>query len=221
MAQRHLVALAIVVMVGGWPSHATAQPPQLSAPKTVQEWLLREHRFLRRYLVVVQQATHDYMYDYKTPTLLMPVAIDLFTGYVAPIHEMEQGMLYETLRPHLTSEDQLQTRHLLEVEQREQVDSVKSWQRELVQVEQGKRKLSQVATDTIDYFGRLVNRHLVLQEERLFPLLDLLTPAEQAKILKDLEQLERSQFGPKWRARYEQLLTYIEGEIKAIAGRIW
>lgn len=62
-------------------------------------------------------------------------------------------MLYETLRPHLTSEEQLQTLHLLEVEQREQVDSVKSWQRELVQVERGKRTLSEVATDTIDYLG--------------------------------------------------------------------
>lgn len=193
-----------------------------SPPKTVQEWLLREHRFLRRYLVVVQQAAHDYMYGYKTPTLLMPVAIDLFTGYVAPIHEMERGVLYETLRPHLTTGDQLQTLHLLEVEQREQVGSVQSWQRELDQVERGKRKLSEVATDTIDYLGRLINRHLVLQEERLFPLLELLSPAEHTKLLNTLAQIEQSQLGgSRWRLRYEQLLSAIEQEIQAITGRIW
>ncbi len=64
-------------------SVAEAQQAQDTSPKTVQEWLMREHRFLRCYLAVVQQATHDYMYDYKTPALLIPVTIDLFTGYVA------------------------------------------------------------------------------------------------------------------------------------------
>lgn len=210
-----LFAIGVMVVI---PSQISAEPKNAD-PHTVFQWLQREHGFLHRYLAVVNQATHDYSYGYRTPRLLMPVTIDLFTGYRAWLHEAEDRCIYPALANHL-NEEQKQGIRLLRAEEDEEAGSVKSWQRQLIQYEAGKKKLTGLA-DTIDYLGRLINRHIVLQEQRVFPLLDQLTPKEQATILKQLNAFERETLGATGRSRYEQLLSYIEGEIKAIARRVW
>ena len=211
------VAILAAVVLGAVP--AVCEQATVSAPQTVLEWLQQEHRFLRRYLAVVQQATHDYSYGYQTSNLLMPVAIDLFTGYVAFLHEAEERFLYPALLPDTSPEQQRDLR-LIETDQKEESGSVQAWQQSLEQYEAGRKKLADVV-EPIDYLGRMLNRHIVLQEERLFPLLDLLTPQEQVLILKQMDALEHEVIGASDRSRYEQLLLYIEGEIKRIAGRIW
>ena len=67
----------------------------------------------------------------------------------------------------------------------------------------------------------MINRHLVLQEERVLPFVELLTSEEQVSLLKQIEHFERDELGANGRVRYEQWLTYIEGRIKAVAGRVW
>ena len=109
---------------------------------------------------------------------------------------------------------------LIETDQDEETGTVKSWRQQLEQYAAGRKKITEVAA-TIDYLGRMINRHLVLQEERVFPVLDTLSPAEQAAALKGIKTLEQAQLGASGRARYEQLLAYIEGQIKAIATRVW
>lgn len=208
--------LAVLTALAFQTIPAHAEDP---APQTVGAWLGREHRFLHRYLAVVQQATHDYSYGYKTPVLLMPVTIDLFTGYVARIHDGESRFLYPAIRDHMTSEQQ-KGLHLIEVEQEEEVGTVKSWQNMLEQLQTGQKTITEVA-DAIDYLGRLLNRHIVLQEQSVFPAVDTLTAKEQAAIVKSLEAFEREALGVSGRADYERLLAAIEAQIKAIAGRIW
>ena len=210
--------ILVTSLIIGISSAAFAQIQTVS-PHTVREWLEREHQFLHRYLAVVQQATHDYAYEYKTPALLMPVAMDLFTGYVAYLHDAEERFLYPVLRAHMTPEQQHDL-WLIQADQQEESGTVKGWQQDLVQYDAGRKKLTKVA-DTIDYLGRMINRHLVLQEQHVFPILDALTPKEQATILKEIGQLEQEVVGASGRARYEVLLSGIEGQIKAIAGRIW
>ena len=216
MAQRPL-GILILAFVMLSPMAGSAQ--EADSPQTLRAWLEREHRFLHRYLAVVQQATHDYSYGYRTPALLMPVTIDLFTGYVAWLHEGEQRFLYPALWNGM-NEEQQQGIRLLQTEEEEEAGSIKSWQQQLLQYEAGKKKLTEVA-DTIDYLGRLINRHLVLQENRIFPVLDQLAPTEQTPVLKRLSAFEQERLGRSGRARYEQLLAYIEEEIKAVAGRVW
>lgn len=190
-------------------------PPQ----RTVFEWLDGEHQFLRRYLAVVNQAAHDYGYGYQTPPEMMPVTMDFFTGYVAWLHEAESRVLYPVLRAHMTPEQQQDLR-LIETDQEEENGTVKSWQQRLVQYEAGSRKMADVV-ETIDYLGRMINRHIVLQEERVFPVLGLLSPAEQTAVLKGIMGVEREVLGVAGRAPYERLLSYIEGRIHNLAGRIW
>ena len=192
--------------------------PHASVPTTAQEWLVNQHRVFRRYLAVVRQAVHDYRYGYQTPALLMPVAMDLFTGYVAHIHTMEEQALYPVIRPHLTAPQQ-HVLWLIEDEQHSERETVKQWQRQLLALEPGK-DLAQV-TETIDYLGQLVNRHLVLQEEHLLPLLETLTSEEHAAVLEGVAGYERETFGPLGRERYEELLAWIEEQIKALSGRVW
>ena len=211
--------ILVASLVIGISSAVFAQTQTASPHHTVREWLEREHQFLRRYLAVVQQATHDYAYEYKTPALLMPVAMDLFTGYVAYLHDAEERFLYPVLRAHMTPEQQRDL-SLIETDEQEESGTVKGWQQDLVQYDAGRKKLTQVA-DTIDYLGRMINRHLVLQEQHVFPILDALTPKEQSAILSDIDQFERDTLGASGRVRHEELLSGIEGQIKAIAGRIW
>ncbi|MBI3996563.1 MAG: hypothetical protein HY352_02780 [Candidatus Omnitrophica bacterium] len=190
-----------------------------SAPRTVREWLEQEHRFFHRYLAIVRQATHDYSYGYKTPPLLMPAAMDVFTGYVAYIHDEETRFLYPVLLRYLTPEQQDALR-LIQIDQDKEAGTVRLWQQDLTQYEAGHKKLPQVA-DTIDYLVRMLNRHIVLQEQHVFPVLDMLTPAEQTTVLKHMRAFEKEAFGANGRAQYEQLLSAIEGQIKALGGRIW
>ncbi len=212
-------SLIVIMMMAAVAVPAAGEETPTASPQTVLEWLQQEHRFLRRYLAVVQQAAHDYSYGYQTPKLLMPIAIDLFTGYVAVIHEAEEAILYPALRQHMNDEQQ-RGLWLVENDQREESDTVKAWQREMAQYEAGRKKITEVA-DTIDYLARMVNRHLVLQEERVVPYLELLSSKEQAAVLKGIQRLERERVGSTGRLRYEQLLTSIEQDIKRVAGRIW
>ncbi|MBI2104497.1 MAG: hemerythrin domain-containing protein [Candidatus Omnitrophica bacterium] len=191
-------------------------PPPVTAG--VFDWLEREHGFLRRYLAVVRQAGHDYRYNYQTPVLLMPVALDLFTGFVAHHHLMEERALYPVLRSHMTAE-QLNILTLIEHDQQTERETIMRWQRELARLQPG-AKLDAVV-DQIDYLGQMINRHLVLQEERVYPVLETLALKEQAAILDAVTAAEREDFGAEGRQRYEQLLAYIEGEIKRLAGRVW
>lgn len=189
------------------------------APQSVWEWMATEHRFLQRYLAVIRQASHDYRYDYKTPALLMPVAMDLFTGYVAHVHAIEEQCLYPVLRPHLATELQQKHLALIESDQRSEGETAKRWAEQLAQHVDGEKWA--VEAETIDYLGQLVNRHLVLQEKHLFPALETLTPEEQAVILANVANYEQQAFGTDGRERNQQLLDYIEEQIKLIAGRIW
>ena len=194
---------------------STAEAP----PETVYAWLQREHEFLRRYLAIVRQAAHDYAYGYQTPTLLIPVTMDLFTGYVVTLHDAEEQALYPALRVHMTAEQQ-QGLRLVEEDQKEESGTVKQWERELQQYAEGHTSLSEVG-ETIDYLARMINRHLVLQEERVLPFLNALSPSEQKELLARLDTLMRRELGARGRTPYERWLAYLEGQIKAVATRVW
>lgn len=214
-------AVPVAVCLAVPPAFAAEQRPPTPSPppaERVYDWLEREHGFLRRYLAVVRQAGHDYRYGYQTPSLLMPVALDLFTGYVVHHHLMEERALYPVLRSHMTA-DQQKILALIEHDQQAERETVKGWQQELARLQPG-AKLDAVV-DAIDYLGQMINRHLVLQEERVYPVLETLAPKEQAEVLNGISRYEREAFGPAGRQRYEQLLAYIEEEIKRLAGRIW
>ena len=211
-------AIAIMGLVGVGSPEAAQQESHEPALLTVHDWLEREHRFLRRYLGVVRQAGHDYRYNYKTPELLLPVAIDLFTGCVAHNHAMEERFLYPVLRPHL-ADDQKKILDLILHDQQTESETVKAWMREVA--DDASRTRLQDVVDRIDYLGQLINRHIVLHEERLYPVLEALTSKEQAEILRQIAAYEQGVFGPTGRRRYEQLLTFIEEQIDAVAGRIW
>ena len=191
-------------------------PPPVSA--RVHDWLEREHGFLRRYLAVVRQAGHDYRYGYQTPALLMPVAIDLFTGYVVHHHLREEQALYPVLRSHMTA-DQQKMLALIEHDQQTERETVKRWQQELARLQPGAKM--DAVVEEIDYLAQMINRHLVFQEEKVYPTLETLAAAEQAAILEAIGAAERETFGATGRRRYEQLLAYIEEEIKHLAGRVW
>ncbi|MBI3330663.1 MAG: hemerythrin domain-containing protein [Candidatus Omnitrophica bacterium] len=213
----HFVAAALIVWLAvGSPAAAQQEPPPASA--RVFDWLEREHGFLRRYLALVRQAEHDYRYGYQTPALLMPVAIDLFTGYVVHHHLGEEQALYPVLRSRMRA-DQQKTLSLIEHDQQTERETVKRWQQQLDRLQPG-AKLDAVV-DEIDYLAQMVNRHLVFQEEKVYPALETLAPTEQAAILEAIAAAEREAFGATGRQRYEQLLAYIEGEVKRLAGRIW
>lgn len=213
---RAITTLWCVLMVAGGAASQAAEEP---FPGTLKGWFSREHRFLQRYLAVVNQTAHDYSYDYKTPTLLLPIAIDLFTGYVAVIHEAEERVIYPALQEHADPEQQRGVQLIL-TGQREESDSVKSWQQVVEFYGRGQRKAADIV-EPIDYLGRMINRHIVLQEKWLFPLLGQVSPKGQATLLKRLRAFEDDRLGAGGRARYEQLLAYIEEQIKGIAGRVW
>lgn len=196
-----------------------AKPAGPSASSTaIFNWIARENSFMRRYLAVVRQASHDYRYDYATPTLLMPIAMDLFTGYVARIHAIEEEALYPAFRAHMDDE-RVKLLELMVHDQHSESKTVKAWQSKLAALKPG-AKLTDVA-ERIDYLGQLLNRHLVFQENQLVPLIEQLTPQEQAAVLTQIAEAERRAFGRSEQQRYEQLLAYMELAIRDFGGRVW
>ena len=229
--QRSLAWLVLAVMTGlsaasglaharqrKLPEPAPAPPIREPAPASVHDWLEQEHAFLRRYREVVRQGTHDYRYDYQTPTLLLPVTIDLFTGCVVHHHLMEEQFLYPVLRSHMTAEQQ-KFLNLVTHDQQTENDTVKGLERQLAQHQPGASLKDEA--ESLDYLEQMTRRHLVFHEERLYPVVETLTPKDQAAILEGIAGYERDTFGPTGRQRYEQLLAYLEAEIKRIVGRVW
>ena len=196
-----------------------AQSPPSQTSKTIRAWMDQRNQFLSRYLAVVRQATHDYQYGYRTPPALMPVALDLFTGYVARIHEVQERFIYPAVRAGMDAEQQRML-NLIEQDQREEGEAVKRWQQALAEFQPGTSMASLV--ESIEYVGRMLNRHLVLCEEHVCPVLDSLPAPQQREILARIAAFERQELGgAAGELRYEQLLTGIEEQIQAIAGRIW
>ena len=107
MAMQQRWALVLVSVLGLAVVPAAHAETGTASSRKVEEWLNRQHEFTQRYVKIIQQATHDYSYDYKTPTLLMPVAMDLFRR-VAYEHEVEERFMYPPLRPHMTPDQQQQ-----------------------------------------------------------------------------------------------------------------
>ena len=188
-------------------------------PATLFEWISQEHAFLRHYLVLVRQAAHDFSYDYKTPPVLMPVAVDIFTSCVAHLHAAESQFLYPEVRTRMNAE-QRKFLWLIEHDQESEMGTVRAWQRELEEYQAGRRKMREVAT-TIDYLARMLNRHIVLQEQHVVPVVNQMTPEEQAAILNDILAFERQALGPDGRAPFEQLIASVEWEIKVLGARVW
>ncbi len=186
-----------------------ATTDQKTAPRTVSEWLVRQHEFLSRYIAVLKQARHDQPSD-KTLPLLMPVAMDLFTGYVVYIHEMEERLLYPAIKGQLTTQ-QLRVLQLIEDDRRAESQTVKRWESKLEEYEQGEpAKLTEVV-ESIDYLAQMLNRHLVLQQQHLWTQLDgSLKLEDQEEVLKGFAEYEQRIMGQDRARRYEQLLSGIE-----------
>lgn len=218
-------AWGLTALVTAWlavpPAFATKQrPPEPPPPASerVYDWLEREHALLRRYLALVRQGAHDYQYKYKTPELLLPVTVDLFTGYFAHIHAMEERFLYPVLKPRLSAEQEKILR-LVVHDQEGAAQAIRLLQQQL-DVQQPEAAAQTIA-EICDNLARMINRHIVFHEERFYPVLETLTPKEQAEILKGIAGYEQEVFGAAGRQRYGQLLAYIEEEIKRLAGRVW
>ena len=208
-----LIGCVAVTLFGG-PARSSE-----TAPTTVSDWLAQQHRFSQRYLNILRQAAHDYAYNYKTPMLLMPIAMDVFTGYVARINAIQARLLYPALRAKVTA-PQWQKLELIVHDQEGQGDTARYWQRALE--EGGEDVQLQAVATHIDYLAQMVNRVLVLQEEYLLPLLETaFTPQEQRALLQQIAAAEREAFGVDGAERYQQLLACIEEAIKQFGGRIW
>jgi len=196
---------------------AKAAPREASGPETVQAWLMREHRFLQRYLAVVNKTAHDYRYGYQTPVPLLPVTLDLFTGYVARIHAMEEACIYPAVDAKM-SPDQQKHVQLILGDQQEESAMVKTLLRQAAALTPGS---SEAFGETADDLARMINRHIVLQEQHLLPVLEALTPKEQAAVLLQLARHERELLGPTGRERAERLLAWIGDQVAQFGGRVW
>ena len=239
--RRSLAWSVIAVMMGLSAPSGSARvgrrKPQDSAPTMrepasalVHDWLEQEHAFLRRYQMVVRQGAHDYRYGYRTPTLLLPVTLDLFTGCVVHHYLMEEQFLYPVLRPHMPAERQ-KLLDLVTHDQQTENDTIKGLERKLARHQPG-ASLEDEA-DSLDYLEQMTRRHMVFHEEQLYPVVETLTSKEQEAILEGITRYGRETFGSAslsappaggaqaGRQRYEQLLAYMEEEIKRIAGRVW
>ena len=227
--QRSLVWSVIVVMTGLSAASGLTQTRQRTSPEpappirepaaaSVHDWLEQEHAFLRRYQAVVRQGAHDYRYGYQTPTLLLPVTIDLFTGCVVRHYLMEEQFLYPVLRSHMTAAQQ-KLLDLVTHDQQTENDTVKGLERQLAQHQPGAGLEGEA--ESLDYLEQMTRRHMVFHEEQLYPVVETLLPKEQAAILQGIAGYERETFCSAGRQRYEQLLAYMEEEIKRIAGRVW
>ena len=148
----------------------------------------------------------------------MPVAIDFFTGYLAHIHAMEEQFLYPVLEPYMTAEQHRVFQIILH-DQHVEAETVQKWQEALTAHEPGTDFTA--LGELVDYTRQMVNRHIVLQERKLLPLMDQLTPKEQASILKGIAEYDEEVFGSTGREQYDRLISYLEEEFKALTGRIW
>lgn len=210
-----VIISGVLVLGAPQPVRADTAPE----PATLFEWISQEHTFLRHYLVLVRQIGHDFSYEYKTPPVLMPVTVDIFTNCVAHLHAAESQFLYPNIRPRMSA-DERKFLWLIEHDQESELNTMRAWQHELEEQQAGRRKMRDVAT-TIDYLARMLNRHIVLQEQHVVPVVNQMTPEEQAAILKDLLAFERQALGPAGRAPFEQLIASMEWEIKVLGVRIW
>ena len=219
MENRHVpfIALAIAGMLTA-PAVAAQPKPDSPAPPTVSAWLQREHVPFHRYRIVLKRAAHDYKNRHRTPPLFMPVAIDFFTGYLAHIHAMEEQFLYPVLEPYMTAEQHRVFQIILH-DQHVEAETVQKWQEALTAHEPGTDFTA--LGELVDYTRQMVNRHIVLQERKLLPLMDQLTPKEQASILKGIAEYDEEVFGSTGREQYDRLISYLEEEFKALTGRIW
>lgn len=214
---RLTLAALMIAAPSGVPAHADMEAAR--PPGTVFEWLTRQHQVLHRYLGVLRQAVHDHRYGYQTPGLLLPVAMDVFTGYIVGLHAMEEEVLYPALRAKMSPEQQ-QGLWLIEHDQRTESEIARRWQQTMARDEH--ERTPERLVEPIEALAQLVNRHIVLQEQRLLPILSgLWTPAEEAGLLDVLDGQAREIFGPDRGARYAQWLTLIEQEIASIATRLW
>ena len=210
------VVVSLWSCLGGVPAPVSAED---HTPTRLSDWFEQEHQFLQRYLKVLRQAAHDYSYGYCTPMLMMPIVVDLFSGYVAPIHDAEEQIIYPTLKAHL-EEAQAHELWLVQADEGVERETVKSLTDDIAQYEAGQKKLTEVG-DRIDYLARMINRHIVLEEQRVLPQLNLLSANEQQAILQHLATFERERLGPSGRVRYDQLLDYLQAAIDALGGRVW
>ena len=182
-------------------------------------WVSREHEFLRRYQAVIRQGAHDYQYDYQTPRLIIPIIVELFRNYVVAIHEIEEQVLYPPLRERMNAAQQKQLSLLLHDQQVESV-TVQALQRNLEVYEQTQGSKAEIA-DSADYLASMINRHVVMQQQLIVPLLDQLTNPEQIRLMAQIEERERRALGSPGRRLAEQLLEYIEQQITLLVGRLW
>ena len=192
---------ALCAWLAGAPvAHAAASP-------TLYAWLEQQHQPMRRYRTVLRQAVHDLSYDYRMPTLMLPIAMDVYTGYLAQVHEIERQVLYPAVQARMTPEQQRQLT-FLDHEIDSEHDMIIRWQRETTKTG---------LIDALDYLEKMLNRHLVLQEQWVFPVLDKVSAKEQGEILKRLSAMELALLGRTGRQRYEAVLAYLEGEIVRIS----
>ncbi len=182
---------------------------QATGPATLYEWFEQQHQLMRRYRTVLRQAVHDLSYEYQTPALMLPIAMDFYTGEVAHMHELERRVLYPAVKAQMTPEQQRQLDFL-----DQEIDSehamVQKWQR-------SSDKAGLI--DAVDYLEQMLNRHLVLQEQWVFPVLDKLS-AKQAALLRDLARMDAALFGRDGRRGHEAALAHLEGEIARISPRL-
>ncbi len=188
------------------------------APVTADQWLESRHVVFRRYLNMVRQAQHDYENGYPTPRLIVVLARDLFVAYVAHVHQVEHQVLYPVALARLP-DSKRQTIDVLRKEIQREFSTARDLQRawEAYDGAPASPKLAEV----LDAMARLVNRHIVLQEETVFPVLYALKSEEHAALLRQLESVELKFSPPGGRARALQALDYIEDRIRIDSPRKW
>ena len=207
------IAVAACLFLSGAPVRG-AEPQ----PATVDQWLESQHVIFRRYLNALRQAQHDFENGYPTPTLIVPLIIDLFAGYVAHIHQVEHTVLYPVAQARLPANQQ-RTPELLRTEIRREFSSIRRLQQQWSQHDSS--LASPALAETLDTLVRLVNRHVVLQEEQIFPVLYSLKPEEHRRLLQQLNAVEQAFVPAGGRQRTLQALDYLEDRIRIDSPRKW
>ncbi len=212
-----------LVMGGGSrPAPANDSPAPVATPTQtplVVAWLQDHHQFLQRYLAVLWRAEHDYRFDYVVPPLLIPATIDIFSGSIVPINELERQYLYPPVGRRMPADQQHNLAMIDHAIEREYT-RFERLQQTVSDVERGA-----APTQLGEPFGVLagaIRRQLVFEEEQLVPLLAQVPPSEQTHMLRQLQVGQRQLFGPQGQQPYEQLLTALEDALKALGnGRVW
>lgn len=207
--------LVLAVLCATTPAAAAEDP----SPATIFNWIEAQHRVFRRYAALVNQALHDYDYEYPTPRLLIPVIIDLYPGYIMRLHELEVRVLYPVLRQRMTEVQQRSLDTLIRsitVEQRALLRVTQAWE----QVERGEK--GTVLVEPLEAFLRLLNRHIVMQEEAVMLQIDaLFTPQEQAAIVQQGAKVDQALFGRQGRRPSDAVFDAIEEQIRIVSPRKW